>query len=384
MNELPAVPNPSGHRAGTGVPLDAEVISGLSGTRMLTDEMNFVDSMDALNRVNTRENWYRAIGAKPIDAHSNPYSIQIEFTQRCNLTCAFCYNDSSPKNTDELDLETLDRVVGEVIDLAPGEVIISGGEPLMRPDHLRLLLERFSHTDIPVHILTNGMLIDHDWLDAFERAGVVTLQVSLDGGVPDVHDRVRGRKGAWAKALRGLAMAHGAGFHTFVSAVLTRENVSTLPSLVEAAYLCGCDNLNVGDLITWGRGDPFMAGSLELGGACTNDQFDWAAEYLMRQRELHRDRMEIRLAVNMYFYICQLKLKGQEGILIRGDGTVRPHCTLSGIVIGNVKEKPLREIWRDDLARLHESAELDAVLAEHEPVATNRLRQLRCYRRLPT
>lgn len=383
MTDCSTVLDPVQSGAASQAPFDDAVLAGISNSRMLTDDMQFVDAVEALTRVHDRESWYREVGAKPEIAHTNPYSVQIEFTQRCNLTCSFCYNDSGPKNMDELDLETLDRVVGEVIDLAPGEIIISGGEPLMRPDHMALLLDRLSVSGIPVHVLTNGMLITPDWLAAFEKAGVVTVQVSLDGGVPEIHDRVRGQKGAWAKALRGLAMAHAAGFHTFASTVLTRHNVDSLPQLVEAVYLCGCDNLNVGDLITWGRGDPFMAGSLDLGGACTNEQFDWAAEYLMKQSELYQGRMDIRLAVNMYFYICQLKLKGQEGILIRGDGTVRPHCTLSGIVVGNVKEQPLHDIWHGALARIHESQALDQVLAEHVPVATQRLRQLRCYRRLP-
>ncbi len=361
--------------------IPASVFGTLKGTRTLTDEMRFVDVQFALRSVHAREEWFRAIMAKP-RYHPTPHAVQIEFTQRCNLTCDFCYNDSGPKNRDELDLETLERLCAEIIEIGTGEVIISGGEPLMKPRHMDLILKRIGKAGIPIHVLTNGLLLDKDWLAKFHRAGVVTVQVSLDGGDPAIHDRIRGRAGAWARTLEALAMAHAAGFHTFVSTVLTRDNVHSLAKLVEAAYLCGCDNLNIGDLITWGRGDAFMENSLQVGGACTNDQFDDAADYLIRQAEMLEGRMSVRLAVNMYFFICQLKLKGQESILIRGDGSVRPHCTLSGIVVGNIHETPLKRIWEERLSRIHEDPLLDDILASHIPVATGRLSQLRCYRRV--
>lgn len=363
--------------------IPAPVYMALKDARTLTDEMRFVDVQFALRSIHAREEWFRSIMAKP-RYHPVPHAVQIEFTQRCNLTCDFCYNDSGPKNRDELDLETLDRLCSEIVALGTGEVIISGGEPLMKPRHMDLLLSRIGDAGIPIHVLTNGLLLNREWLEKFHRAGVVTVQVSLDGGDAAIHDRIRGRAGAWATSLEALAMAHAAGFHTFVSTVLTRDNVHTLPDLVEAAYLCGCDNLNIGDLITWGRGDAFMENSLQSGGACTNEQFDDAADYLIRQAEMLEGRMAVRLAVNMYFFICQLKLKGQESILIRGDGSVRPHCTLSGIIAGNIHETPLQSIWEEQLSRIHENPLLDDILAAHVPVATKRLRQLRCYRRLPS
>jgi MoaA/NifB/PqqE/SkfB family radical SAM enzyme len=357
------------------------ILEGLEGSCILTDEMNFVDSMHALSRVYTRESWFRSVGTKPTISHPSPFAVQLEFTQRCNLACDFCYNESGPKNTNELDLETLDRLCSEVIELDVGEVIISGGEPLMKPRHLDLILDRIGSKGIPIHILTNGILLDRKWLNKFEKAGVATIQVSLDGGDPKIHDRIRGKKGSWSKALQGLAMAHGAGFHTFVSTVLTRGNASTLPALVEACYLCGCDNLNVGDLISWGRGNQFIDGSKNTDGSCTDEQFDWAAEHLIKQDRLYGNKMTVRLAVNMYFFICQLKIKGQESILIRGDGSVRPHCTLSGIVAGNINEKPLREIWEQDLSNIHTNPVMDSILKDHVATATEKLGQLRCHRR---
>ncbi|WP_366656817.1 radical SAM protein [Fodinicurvata sp. EGI_FJ10296] len=359
-----------------GPDLADDIQASLAGAYILDDRLQWVEALAALGGVRGREAWYRLAGMKPDGVNPRPLAAQIEFTQRCNLTCSFCYNDSGPDNRDELSMDCLASVCQQLIDLQVAELIISGGEPLMRPAHLGLVLDIFSGSGIPIHVLTNGTLMTDAWCRRLKDAGAVTLQVSLDGGDPAVHDVVRGRRGSWAKALGGLAMAADHGLHTFVSTVLTRDNVASLPALVDACYLAGCRTLNIGDLITWGRGDPFMAS-----GACTDDQYDDAAEFIRARGLALQDHMDIRLAVSMYFYICQLRYRGQESMLIRGDGSVRPHCTLSGIVCGSVHEESLAEIWDRRLAAVHRSAELDAVLAAHQLVVTPRLRQIRCARR---
>lgn len=106
------------------------------------------------------------------------------------------------------------------------------------------------------------------------------------------------------------------------------------------------------------------------------------AELLQEKQREFAGQMEIQLAVNMLYYICQIRVKGQESILIRGNGNVIPHCTLSSLVMGNVHHQSLREIWDTRLARLSEDPRLIQVLEQHEIVRTGRLGQLRGYRRL--
>src|SRR4051812_14715995 len=70
-------------------------------------------------------------GAPP----EQPVGAKLELTYRCNLRCGFCYTDS-PRKTVEgaLDLSDADwrRIADEVIDLGAIEVVLTGGEPLLR------------------------------------------------------------------------------------------------------------------------------------------------------------------------------------------------------------------------------------------------------------
>ena len=381
----PHLPRPTGSgpsdgecdpRARPAIP--ATVLERLAGARILDDNLDWIEARAALNSVRVREDYVRAIGMKGMLPNPRPTAAQIEFTQRCNLTCSFCYNDSGPTNQDELPEYLLASVCDQLIELQVAELIISGGEPLMRPKHLGLILDRFADSGIPIHVLTNGTLLTSAWLRRLRAAGVVTLQVSLDGGDPRAHDSMRGQRGAWEKALAGLALASDHGLYTFASMVLTRSNAQTLPSLVDACYLAGCRSVNVGDLITWGRGGDYTAV-----GACTDDQFDEAAEFIRERGRALREQMELRLAVSMYFYICQLRYRGQESMLIRGDGTVRPHCTLSSIVCGSVYESRLDDIWERQLSSIHAAAEVDAILSNLELRLTSKLRQIRTTGRSP-
>ena len=91
--------------------------------------------------------------------------------------------------------------------------------------------------------------------------------------------------------------------------------------------------------------------------------------------------MSIRMAVNMLFYICKIKISGPDSILIRGNGVVIPHCTLSGFELGNVMNKSLKNIWREHCLSLPMDSRLNTFLNDFRVVRTERLQQLRCLRK---
>lgn len=226
--------------------LPARILAAMDAPTVMDDRLRLLPTAAALRALRFRDLWDRAAGLKPA-FHPNPLTAQIEFTQRCNLTCDFCYNDSGPRNQDELPLPVLARVCRELLDMGIIELIISGGEPLLRPQHLEVILESFQGTGIPIHLLTNGVLLTHERLEWLRRYHIVTLQVSLDGGDPGVHDRQRGVPGSWARTMAGLSRANEHGFYTIVSCTLTRENADTVGDLADYCYLAGANKLNVGD-----------------------------------------------------------------------------------------------------------------------------------------
>ena len=157
----------------------------------------------------------------------------------CNITCANCYIESSPKN-DRLVYLTLadvtpflDEIEGEV------EIGITGGEPFMCPDILPIMEEilRRGHSLL---FLTNAMrpMMRPRIQEGLRRlrdaglAGKLTLRVSLDSHDPALHDAERGA-GAFEEACDGLRWLAGEGFPV---ALAGRQSLHEDEAAARAAY----------------------------------------------------------------------------------------------------------------------------------------------------
>jgi uncharacterized Fe-S cluster-containing radical SAM superfamily protein len=139
----------------------------------------------------------------------------------CNLACDYCCARSSPRAAARrIPVETARRACEEFAGLGGREILITGGEPFLDPDLPALVetAERWA----PVTILTNAMVLSRGsrrrMLDALDPARV-TMQVSLDSGTPDLHDRHRGA-GSFQRARAGIALLRELGFRVRVAATV--------------------------------------------------------------------------------------------------------------------------------------------------------------------
>lgn len=142
----------------------------------------------------------------------------------CNLTCANCYIESSPRN-DRLVYLTHSEVAGYLDEIErnrmPTRLIgFTGGEPFMNPD-LPAMLENTLSRGYDALVLTNAMKPMHKAKDQLlallQRFGQrLTLRVSLDHYGQDVHEVERG-KATWAPAIDGLVWLARHGFSIHVA-----------------------------------------------------------------------------------------------------------------------------------------------------------------------
>jgi uncharacterized Fe-S cluster-containing radical SAM superfamily protein len=143
----------------------------------------------------------------------------------CNLTCAGCYIESSPRN-DRLAYLTPDDVrqyLDEVLRDHPGvaEIGFTGGEPFMNPDIVEIL-EATLGAGFRVLVLTNAMLpMGHRQASLLQLQAryphKLALRVSLDDYSREGHERVRGPN-SWAPAISGLQWLSQNGFDLAVAA----------------------------------------------------------------------------------------------------------------------------------------------------------------------
>mgnify|MGYP000847068153 CR=1 FL=1 len=157
-----------------------------------------------------------------------PAFLFISVTNACNLSCQGCWvSQSNPPK--QLAPQTLDNLIREC--KAQGSYFfgILGGEPLLY-DGLFEVFEK--HPDCYFLLFTNGTLITKDIAAELKKIGLSYVGVSLDGLQP-THDRFRGRKGAFEKAIEGIRNCREAGIKVGLRFTVNRHNVADVPAMFD-------------------------------------------------------------------------------------------------------------------------------------------------------
>jgi len=156
---------------------------------------------------------------------SVPWAILMDPTEKCNLRCRGCWAGDY-QTTNELDFETMDRILTEAEDLGIYFIVISGGEPLLRKDDLIKLAEK--HEGQVFHLFTNGTLIDEKFVEEMTRLGNMTVAVSIEG-FEETTDKRRG-KGVFEKIMKAMDLMKEAGVVFGFSTTYTRVNTEEVAS----------------------------------------------------------------------------------------------------------------------------------------------------------
>ncbi len=139
--------------------------------------------------------------------------IRLSITDRCDFRCTYCMGEEMeflPRD-EILSLEECARLVRAFVDLGVGKVRITGGEPLVRKDALKLFQEIGHMPGLrELTLTTNGSQLERHAQD-LRAAGVRRINISLDSLKPEVFRRIT-RVGDVGKVLSGIEAARRAGF----------------------------------------------------------------------------------------------------------------------------------------------------------------------------
>ena len=157
-----------------------------------------------------------------------PREVYIELTANCNLRCQYCFFFDNP-DVEYTDIETAEwlRFFDECGEAGVMRVTLAGGEPFHRED-LEELIEGIVKNRMRFSILSNGGLITDDIAAFIAQTGRCdSIQISLDGGRAEVHDRARG-KGSFEAAVRGIEILRKHRIPVDIRCTLHRYNVDAL------------------------------------------------------------------------------------------------------------------------------------------------------------
>ena len=147
-------------------------------------------------------------------------------TGKCNYRCRHCILSAPDGIHPQLPLEDCKRIVKQLAECGIRKVVLTGGEPLIRKDFLKIA-EMLTDQDIEINaIMTNGKYVTSELLDGLERLGQFpSFQISFDG--LGHHDSMRGISGAEEAAVSAIRLLVSRNYATVVSMcigqVLTRK-----------------------------------------------------------------------------------------------------------------------------------------------------------------
>ena len=174
-------------------------------------------------------------------------------TRRCNLHCAHCYTDSADSPyPSEMDTAAALSMVDQLADFGSPVLLISGVEPLRRPDILTVAGHAVSR-GMRVVPSTNGTLQTPSIADELAAIGVSYVGISIDGR-PATHDKFRGSIGAFDAAMAAVDTCRRAGIKTGLRFTITRANQQDLPWLFDMMVEHDVHRLCVYHLAPTGRG----------------------------------------------------------------------------------------------------------------------------------
>ncbi|GAB6145159.1 12,18-didecarboxysiroheme deacetylase [Desulfocicer niacini] len=287
-------------------------------------------------------------------------------TRRCNLRCVHCYAQSEDISYDnELNHEQSLKMIDDLADFGVPVILFSGGEPLVHP-RLAEYAEYAVKKGMRAVISTNGTLITAEKAKVLKEIGLSYVGISLDG-LEETHDKFRGLKGAFKKAMQGIKNCQAAGIKVGLRFTINKRNVHEIPGIFDLLEKMDIPRACFYHLVYSGRGSEIA--KEDLNHQETRDTLDLIME---RTRDLHnRNKPKEILTVDNhadgpYLYMKLLDedpkraaevlelLQMNEGNnsgrgfgCVSWDGEVHPDQFWREKSLGNIKDRPFSEIWTD-------------------------------------
>jgi len=300
-------------------------------------------------------------------AHAcRPTSIAIGLTERCNARCIHCDIWKNKGREESLGLEGWKTVLSDLRRwLGPVHVVVSGGEALMKPYAVELV-EHGSEIGLFIELLSNGFWDDQLKFERIAQAKPGRVTFSFDG-IGSVHNLIRGRENFFDKTtgcIQTLTKARSdkrQRFEILLKTVVMRQNLDELSKIakyaafnhLEVFYQPIEQNYNTSEdpawfekSDTWPRNTERAVAAIEelIGLKHAGLPIANSLNQLKAMIPYFQDPARWRLATQAHSAHERLPLcSALTSLEIQADGGVSVCSRVRPI--GNVKEKPIRQIW---------------------------------------
>jgi radical SAM protein len=190
-----------------------------------------------------------------IDFDERPFLVIWETTQACDLACVHCRACAQPvRNPLELSTDEAKRLIDEVAALEAPVFVLTGGDPLKRPDVFDLV-EYATSKKVRISLTPSATpLLTRDAIAKLKRRGLARLAISLDGPDAAIHDDFRRVPGSFDWTLSAVRWAHEVELPVQINTTITRHNLPYLERMIALMHELGIVLWSVFFLVPTGRG----------------------------------------------------------------------------------------------------------------------------------
>jgi radical SAM protein with 4Fe4S-binding SPASM domain len=157
-----------------------------------------------------------------------PASFDLEITARCNNACQHCYialpaGDPEARQR-ELSVAEISSIADQAVELGALWCLITGGEPLLRPDFEAIYL-MLKGKGLLVSVFTNATLVNEKHIALFKKYPPRDIEITVYGVTSETYEAVTGVPGSFDKFMRGLNLLMDSGVRVRLKAMAIRSNM---------------------------------------------------------------------------------------------------------------------------------------------------------------
>jgi radical SAM protein with 4Fe4S-binding SPASM domain len=277
-----------------------------------------------------------------------PPRMDLALTYRCNNNCYFCYT-GGPRKVKELSTQDWKKIIAKLWESGVPQIVFTGGEPTLREDLVELIE---NSKEFVTGVVTNGRKLN-SLAEAFNKAELDYVQISLESHLPEVHDKMVGVPGAWQETRDGILAALKSTLPVITNTTLTQDNLALFPDTIKYGASIGLKMMACNTLICSGR------------GTCSKQESGIPVEELKTTLAKAADTArEAGIKLEWYTPTCYKQFNpvelgfgvkacsaAQYNMTVEPDGEVIPCQSWFKDRLGNILKKKWKDIWNHPVAR---------------------------------
>jgi AdoMet-dependent heme synthase len=193
-----------------------------------------------------------------MERNSSPLKwVAWETTKQCNLRCIHCRSNAGLPYFARVGTEKGFSLMDKVAEFAKPVFVLSGGEPMLRPDVFELA-KYGNSLGFKMAMATNGSFVDDEACGNIKNSGIKIVALSLDGPDAGTHDDFRRQKGSFVSIVKAAKKLRDHSVEFIINSSFTKRNQDFIPGTYGLAKELGAKAWYMFLVVPMGRGRELL------------------------------------------------------------------------------------------------------------------------------